>query len=193
MATTLPSLAPPAPASARTERFPLALALLAVLAMACVAIGGWQALTLPSTPTGPAIRLGDAEVTITHVERVTGLTSQDMAGMGHGIQGLVRDDSTLVRVSVVVSAGRDGASFDATRLRLVASGHRLPPLGASIGRSRLQPHGRLEGAVSFVVPRNGAALALGATGTPATLPLGHVDDAPPSTGEDHDHHHAGGH
>ena len=91
------------------------MALLVLLALVCV-YGGWRVATDITSASSPSsattLRVGGALFTVTHVERVTGLTDADMAGMGHGIQGLVRDDDTLVRVSVRVSAGGERTAFE---------------------------------------------------------------------------------
>jgi hypothetical protein len=161
--------------------------LLASLLVAATLFGGWRVATSSAEPAAdapPTVRLGDAIFAITHVERVDGLTNADLSGMAHGIQGLVLDDSTMIRVSVTVSAQNHRTAFDTSRLRVYrgASSSGLAPLGGSVGRGALSRHGSVEGAVSFVVPRDGARLSLGAVGTTARLLLLRIDDAPPGAG-----------
>ena len=161
---------------------------LALLLIVATVYGGWRVATAPAAQPGvdapPSLLVGHTRFTITHVERVDGLTNADLSGMAHGIQGLVLDDSTLIRVSMTVSAGDEATAFDAGRLRLLrgAGGASQEPLGGSIGRGTLRPHASVEGAVSFVVPRDGARLLLGAVGTGTRLSLLKIDDAPPGAG-----------
>lgn len=184
-ATTGPIHLPPHAARGTASRTMVVLALLLV---AATTYGGVRVATgAARAPVGedfPTLAVGHATFRITHVERVDGLTNADLSGMGHGIQGLVLDDSTMIRVSVTVSAGSDPTAFDASRLRLLRRG--MPtqaPLGGSVGRGTLRPRASVEGAVAFVVPRDGARLRLGATGTSAAIALGTIDDAPPGAGQ----------
>jgi hypothetical protein len=180
--TTAPALAP---RGTRTGLSPAVVALVVAL-LAATVYGGWRvASAAPPAPADglPTLVVGGARFSVAHVERVTGLTDADLSGMGHGIQGLVRDDSMLLRVALTVTAGDDRTVFDASRLRLVRSGHApQPPVGGSVGRGTLEPHASVEGILSFIVPRDGAGLQLGATGTSARLALGHVDEAPHGAG-----------
>ena len=184
-ATTGPVLHPPRAGRGATSR---TVVLLALLLVAATTYGGLRVATGASrAPVGedvPTLAVGHATFRITHVERVDGLTNTDLSGMGHGIQGLVLDDSSMIRVSVTVSAGSDPTAFDASRLRLLR--HGMPaqaPLGGSVGHGTLRPRASVEGAVAFVVPRDGARLRLGALGTTAAVALGRIDDAPPGAGQ----------
>lgn len=182
--TTEPVLRPPHAARWTASRTVVVLALLLV---AATTYGGVRVATGAARDAVgedfPTLAVGHATFRITHVQRVNGLTNADLSGMGHGIQGLVLDDSTMIRVSVIVSAGSDATAFDTSRLRLLR--HGMPaqaPLGGSVGRGTLRPAASVEGAVAFVVPRDGARLRLGATGTSAAITLGAIDDAPPGAG-----------
>lgn len=162
--------------------------LLLLLVVATV-LGAWRVSASAALRADPqSLRLGGATVVVTHVERVTGLTEADLAGMAHGISGLVRDDKVLIRVYVAVSAGSRATDVDTRGLRIFAGhGAGRPPFGGSVGRGRLHPHASIEGALSFVVPRNGDTLRLGSTSTSQRVPLVHVDTAPAGAG------HAGMH
>ncbi len=159
--------------------------LLALLLVGATLLGAWRMSASAALRGDPAsLPLGRSTVVVTHVERVTGLTEADLAGMAHNISGLVRDDHVLVRVSVRVTAGSRATTFDTSELRIFAGAHAAGrrPVGGSVGRGRLQPHASLEGALSFVVPRNGATLRLGSTSTSRRVPLAHVDTAPAGAG-----------
>ncbi|MCW2866145.1 MAG: hypothetical protein JWR20_333 [Marmoricola sp.] len=181
-AVTAPTLRPTTGAITRR-----AVVLLSLLLVAATTYGGVRVATGASrgavTDDLPSLTVGHATFRVTHVERVNGLTNADLSGMGHGIQGLVLDDSTMIRVSVTVTAGGKPTPFDASRLRLVRAGGKTQvPLGGSVGRGTLRPRASVEGAVAFVVPRDGARLRLGAVGTGAQIALVKIDDAPPGAG-----------
>jgi hypothetical protein len=132
----------------------------AILA-AIVLVALWAAGSLAQQPGPHSLRVGDAVYTVTHVETVNGLTNADVGGMSHGIQGLVTDNQLLVRVSLTVSAADKTAKFDPTVLQVYgADGIGVAPLGGSLGGGRLRAHGRIDGTLSYVVPRGGGHLQL---------------------------------
>ena len=54
-----------------------------------------------------SLRIAGATWHVTDVEQVVGVAQRDlMSGMGHNISGYVPDDEMLVKVSVVINAGR---------------------------------------------------------------------------------------
>ncbi|MGZ4746973.1 MAG: hypothetical protein ACXVYY_07775 [Oryzihumus sp.] len=136
-----------------------------------------------------SLAVGDVTYAVTHVEQVTGLSDQDLAGMSHGIQGLVDDKLALIRVSLVVSAGSSG-SFDpgVLRLRSSATHADIAPVGGSLAPGRLGEGARIEGSVSFVVPRDSAQLTLHVPRVSGQVPLLSVNQAPAGAGT---HAHAG--
>jgi hypothetical protein len=149
-------------------------------------LGGWRVTASTVDRTDPmTLDVGRTTYTVSHVERVTGLTADDLGGMTHGVQGLVGDDKVMLRVSLTIAAGDHRTTYDAGTLLLhsSASTHAIEPVGGSLGEGTLSAHARIEGAVSFVVPRNGARFVLTARGSSATVPLTKVDTAPP--GADH--------
>lgn len=174
-----------APARVHVSR----VALLTVLVVAATLLGGWRVVSMLSADQSPmTLRVGDASFTVTHVEQVAGLSDAQLGGMSHGVQSLVSDDKALVRVAVTVTAGDAPASYDASVLRAFASGSpdAIAPLSGSLPRGRLGAHGRIEGSLSYVVPRNGAQLVLRAGQLDTSIPLLQVDDAPAGAG-DHPH------
>ena len=178
------------PAGPRSRTVPIVR--LTVLLVVATLIGAWRVSASAAFQSSPdSLSLGHATVRVTHVERVTGLTESDLAGMAHGISGLVREDHALIRVSVAVSAGSRLTSFDTSGLRIFAGQHAVgrPPIGGSVGHGRLHARASIEGALSFVVPRNGAALSLGSISSSRRVPLLHVGTAP--AGADHSGMHMG--
>ena len=161
---------------------------LVVLAL-CTALGGWRAAIVLAGPAqGSTIELGGVTYTVTHVEQVKGLTDQDLGGMAHGVQSLVTDDNALVTVSLVVSSDGGAHGYDTGILRAVEQGTSvtLRPVGSTLAPGHLRPHARVEGAVSFVVKRDGAQLLLRAPGSGHDVPLIRVPMAAAGSGE---HHH----
>ena len=90
--------------------------LLTGLLLAATLLGAWRVSGTSSASSDRedpvTLRLGEATVAVTHVERVTGLTADDLGGMTHGIQGLVPDDQTMLRVSLMLTAGSRAAAYD---------------------------------------------------------------------------------
>ena len=161
------------------------------LVVVALGLGGWRTATLHAVaPVAAAntVVVGDATYRVTHAEQVKGLSDADLSGMSHGIQSLVTAERTLVTVSIVVSAGDSAASYDPSQLELVAVGTNTPieAVGATISGGVLDAHASLEGAVSFVVPRDGSRFEMRAHGQTRSVPLLQVDV--PSPGEtDHGH------
>ncbi|WP_310528259.1 hypothetical protein [Nocardioides sp.] len=166
------------------------LALLTGVLVAATLLGAWRVSGSGPDREDPAtLKLGDATLVVTHVERVTGLTADDLGGMTHGIQGLVPADQTMLRVSVVLTAGTAAADYDPSDLWIerAGTGRAIGPVGGALGRGSLSARASISGAVSFVVPRSGARYVLHAAGTGGSIPLGQVDEAPPGTGHTDDH------
>ena len=158
---------------------------LAVVLLTLLALGGGriaatvaQARTVRADPA--SIVVGDVSYRITHVEQVTGLADADLGGMSHGIQGLVTEGKALVNVTLVVTADGTGGAYDAGVLRVVGTSGSTAltaPVGGTLAAGRLRPHSHIEGSLSFVVPRNGAQLALRDAAATHLLPLLRVDSA----------------
>lgn len=172
-------------ALARTDRRPGLVLLGAALAVLAAA-GAWQVAELARPDAPPGVRTGGVTVSVVSSEQVSGLTDDDLSGMTHGIQGLVTADKAMIKVNVLLAGGRHGGSYDLQALRLRAGGTLIEPVGASLVAGRLNPGGRIEGSIAFVVPRSGTDLALVATDTGDDMSVGKVDLAPPGS-EPHEH------
>ena len=162
---------------------------LIVAVLVCTALGGWRAVSMAAAKPAPsALVVNGVTYRVTHAEQVKGLSDSALGGMSHGIMSLVRDDKALVTLRMVVTAGDSTASYDARLLRAFVKGSPVgtKPVGGLLAPGRLEAHASIEGFLSFVVPRNGAEVALGALGDSREVPLLQVDEAPAGAGQ---HHH----
>ncbi len=161
--------------------------LVVVLAVVTATVlGGWRVVaSAQGRPDPSSFTIGAVTYRVTHAEAVPGLSDEDLSGMGHGIQGLVSDDKAIIRVSLVLSSGSDSGGYDpgALRLRVAGSPDLVAPVGGSLPPGHLRPQSTIEGAIAFVVPRNGAAVTLEVPGTSRQLPLLTVDTAPAGAGQ----------
>lgn len=159
---------------------------LIVMVLVGTALGGWRAASMAAAKPDPStLVVNGVSYMVTHAEQVKGLSDSDLGGMSHGIQSLVSDDKALVNVTLVVTAGDSPSSYDASVLRAFGTGSSVavPPVGGTLAPGQLTAHARIEGSLSFVVPRNGAQLALRAPSDSREVPLLQVDDAPAGSGD----------
>ena len=165
-----------------------AVALIAAVLVA-TALGGWRAVSMAATKPDPStLVVKGISYTVAHTEQVEGLSDQDLGGMSHGVASLVTDDKAMVTVTLVVTAGDSPISYDASVLRAYAAGSSVgvAPVGGTLAPGRLSAHARIEGSLSFIVPRDNAQLILRAPSDSREVPLLQVDDAPAGAG-DHPH------
>ncbi|MDQ1482796.1 MAG: hypothetical protein QOF35_872 [Actinomycetota bacterium] len=139
-------------------------------------------------PDPSTLVVNGVSYTVTHAEQVSGLSDADLGGMSHGIQGLVTNDKAVVKVTLVVQADDSPTSYDASVLRTFAAGSSVgvAPVGGTLNPGQLSAHARMEGSLSFVVPRNSAQIGLRASGDSREVPLLQVDDAPAGASQ-HEH------
>ena len=170
---------------------------LVVVELFAAVLGGWRFVASHASASQTALHVGDATFTVIQTERVSGLSNADLSGMSHGIQGLVKDDETLVRVSVTVSADGSATGYDPSRLLVYTSGSAVgaPPLGGSLVPGRLRAGGSIEGTLSYVVPRSAAQIAMGTDSDGSRIALVPIEASPvqlenapaDADGEDHPH------
>jgi hypothetical protein len=159
------------------------------LVVLALVFGAWRVMVLRGPgPDSSTVVIGDATYRVTHVEEVKGLTQEDLAGMSHGIQSLVTQDKTLITVSLIITAGDSVTSFDPEQLQAYAVGSDtpIPAVGGTVSAGTLDPRASLEGAVSFVVPRDGSTLVMRGTDQSHSVPLLQVDVSSPGP-TDHAH------
>jgi hypothetical protein len=117
--------------------------------------------------------------------------------MSHGVQSLVSDDKALVRVAMTVTAGDEDTDYDASVLHAVAEGQTtgVQPAGGSLPvHGRLAAHSRLEGSLSYVLPRGSARVVLTTGGSASQVPLLYLSPGEGgSHGGPHGDSHGGSH
>jgi hypothetical protein len=111
------------------------------------------------------IRTSFGYVAVEHAETVKGLTAKDLAGAVHGIGDFVGAERALVKASVTLRNGpQDTLPYSLRQFTLVATRdgkeRRFPVFNASVRDGLLQPDAAVDASLGFVVPRNGAELAL---------------------------------
>lgn len=160
------------------------LLLLAVEVLVAV-VGGWRLADSLTHEPGDVVVVDGATYGVSHVEQVSGLTTEDLSGMSHGIQGLVTDGEALVRVRITVTApaGGGGVAYDPSRLLVFepGSGPGHAPVGGSVASGHLAPGASVEGLLSYVLPRAGEEISLGVPGG-QRIPLTRIDVAPKGAG-----------
>jgi hypothetical protein len=95
-------------------------------------------------------------MSVKHAERIDGLTARDLAGMTHGVNGLVREKTSRVQATVTVTNLLDrevGYKPEHFMLRAAGSGKALPLVGASVKPGKLQPDASLDFRIDFNAPR----------------------------------------
>jgi hypothetical protein len=160
-------------------------ALVALLVLSIAAFGARHVVSVLQGPADPmTLQVNGISYRVLHVEQVNGLSDSDLGGMSHGVNSLVPTDQALVRVTLDVAAPEEDAGYDTAVLRALADSVTLEPVPGSMQKGLLRRGGHLEGALSYVVPRNGAQLRLTAAGQ-HPVPLIRVDTA--GITDTHDH------
>lgn len=170
----------------RSSALTIRAAALIAAVLVATALGGWRAVSMAATAPDPStLVVNGVSYTVTHAEQVKGLSDSDLGGMAHGVQSLVSDDKVLVTVTLAVTAGDSPTSYDAGVLQAFATGSAaaISAVGGTLAPGQLSAHARIEGSLSFVVPRNGAQVSLRAPHDTREVPLVQVDDAPADAGE----------
>ena len=126
-------------------------------------------------------------IVVSEADDLIGLTSQDLAGVSHGIQNLVLIDKTQIQLTVaLLNRSSSAISYAPDQFTLVASHNQIfdqrwkirswwkktnsiPESqvdevilisGATIHEGELQPRSNIEATLSFVVPRDGSSYIL---------------------------------
>lgn len=140
---------------------------------------------LSRTPAiGHPVTTSYGSMTIGQVERIGGPTAQDLGGMTHGIQSLVRSDEAQVVVSILLVNGSDRpVRVEPAQFRLTVEGatDSVVPTGSSIRPLRLASGVSIEASLVFVVPQTGAHISVvyaDPGGPPITVPAGQLGEAP---------------
>jgi hypothetical protein len=159
------------------RRFAARATLIALVATA-VAIAAYGAALIPGTlgtertqqvslgalKHKPVFAIGEAApvsfgaLQVTAARVVPGLTSQQLAGVTHGISGLIDARSSQLQVSIAMTNSKYvDAHWTAADFRLEAarSGREFAPVGGTQESGTMAPGSSLDVALNFVVPRNG--------------------------------------
>ena len=126
-------------------------------------------------------------IVVSEADDLIGLTSQDLAGVTHGIQNLVLIDKTQIQLTVaLLNRSSSAVAYSPDQFTLVASYNQIfdqrwkirswwkktnsiPESqvdevilisGATIHEGKLQPRSNIEATLSFVVPRDGSSYIL---------------------------------
>jgi len=105
-------------------------------------------------------------VAVEHAETVKGLTAKQLGGAVHGIGDFVGAERALVKASVTLRNGPERVlPYSLSQFTLVATGRRgkgrrYPVSTATVRDGLLQPDAAVDAGLGFVIPRNGATLAL---------------------------------
>lgn len=148
---------------------------LVLLVILVILLAGWgvalayQALTGTTPPFTEIFTINQpvstsfGTIIVSQADDLIGLTSQDLAGVTHGIQNLVLADNTQIQLTVAL-INRTGKSVtiapDQFRLISPQSADAILISGATIRTGELRPRSNIETTLSFVVPRDGATYTL---------------------------------
>ena len=105
-------------------------------------------------------------VAVEHAETVKGLTAKQLGGAVHGIGDFVGAERALVKTSITLRNGPARVlPYSLSQFTLVATGkrgnvRRYPVSSATVRDGLLQPDAAVDAGLAFVIPRNGARLAL---------------------------------
>lgn len=171
--------------------------LLCVLLVAVVAASGaaYGALKLlhPAAPPVSTSRAalnqtfpaGFGEVSLEHIERTSGLSAEALAGVTHGISGLVPVGSEQIEVSALLHNTTGHQTFWATKSFTLLSGgagnRKTSPVTVGNPGGYIPKGSMVEALLTFVVPSDGNAQRLlyrdPKNGQTTEIPIGRADRA----------------
>jgi hypothetical protein len=114
---------------------------------------------------------------VEHAETIKGLTAKDMAGAVHGVGTFVGREKALVKASVTLRNGPvRPLDYAPSQFQVVATAkggkvRRYPLSHASVRAGILQPDAAVDISLGFIVPRDGASLALEFTDPGRSRPI----------------------
>jgi hypothetical protein len=144
----------------------LCVLLVAVVAAAGAAYGALQLLHPAAAPVstsraalGETFPTGFGEVSLEHIERTSGLTSEALAGVTHGISGLVPVGSEQIEISLLLHDTGNPQSFWATKSFSLLSGaagnRKTAPVTVGNPGGYIPRGAMVEALLTFVVPSDG--------------------------------------
>jgi hypothetical protein len=148
-------------------------------------------------PVGQPIPTSFGTLVVRDVEKVAGLTAQDLSGVTHGIQNLVPPDKMQVEAAILLTNRLDRpVDYSLVeQFQLVnesgQSIERLP--GVTSQPVRLPPHSSITASMRFMAPRDGGHLWLAfhdpGRGPPLLVDIGATDETPPGALDGYRGHH----
>lgn len=150
---------------------PLGLLIGSVIVLAGLGVVlGYQSLTTETSAFSEIYSINQPASTsfgtiiVSAADDLIGLTSEDLAGVTHGIQNLVMADSVQIQLTVALinrsTAPVTIAPDDQFRLVSPQSKDAILLSGATIRSGELRPRSNIHVTLSFVVPRDGASYTL---------------------------------
>jgi hypothetical protein len=151
-----------------------------------------NALTGPGPfAVGQSVRTSVGVVRVTNVERLGGLTAQDLGGANHGIAGLVEPDQAQVQVTLrLTNDSTSAVKYSPSQITLRAGSDKaVKAMSSTMPESDLHAGSSLEGTLGFVATRTGSSLRLllPGDGGPVAVDLGRTDVSGPDTSGGHQH------
>lgn len=142
---------------------------LAALVIALAVAGAWQAADvvadagkIDATVTFPqTIPTSFGSLTVEQVEKLDGLTSQDLAGVTHGIQNLVLSDKVQLQITLQLVNRTDAPmvySPDQFALAGAGSAEAAGPASGTLQTGSLPAHATIDAVLDFVAPRTNQPL-----------------------------------
>ena len=124
-------------------------------------------------------------MSVKHAERINGLSARDLAGMTHGVNGLVKQGQSRLQASVTLTNLLD-RTLDYTpawfTLRTKEGGKGIPLTSASIKSGVLQPDASIDLRIDYTAPRSAKRFWIDFAdpkgGAPITVALGNVKELP---------------
>ena len=140
---------------------------------------------------------GFGEVSLEHIERTSGLTSEALAGVTHGISGLVPVGSEQIEVSVLLHNTTGHQTFWATKSFTLLSGaagnRKTSPVAVGNPGGYIPKGSMVEALLTFVVPSDGNAQRLiyrdPKNGQTTEIPIGRAYRADGSSVDNAQHGH----
>jgi hypothetical protein len=182
----------------------LCVLLVAVVAASGAAYGALQLLHPAAPPVsasraalGQTFPTGFGEVSLEHIERTSGLSSEALAGVTHGISGLVPVGSEQIEVSALLHNTTGRQTFWATKSFTLLSGaagnRKTSPVAVGNPGGYIPKGAMVEALLTFVVPSDGNAQRLlyrdPKNGQTTEIPIGRADRADGTSADNAQHGH----
>ena len=145
-------------------------------------------VALPAGPFGTAqdIPASFGVVAVEHVDKINGLRAKDLAGVTHGISGLVPPNKVQVQASVTLTnLLNHPIKYDPRQFRLLSGPAKKPisEVQSNMRPGTLQPDASIDAQLRFIAPRDGSKLWIEFSdpgrAKPILIDLGRTGKTPP--------------